>query len=1322
MAAAPSSLGTQFREELSCSICLGLLTRPKVLPCQHTFCQDCLQDLASRRVPLQCPNCRQQVRLPPQGIAGLPDNHLVTSLCERLQNQATLSGETREQPQSGDRCSFHPSEEVKLYCKQCNMPVCTECCEEGHDGHPTTGLKKAAQEKRSTVQALINEGRNILESHCGFIRGLREQEKTLNEQKQQTDNSITQAYNQMVQKLTQRKDLLLAESLQNHSKNVEKMQTERDRVLADVNELSAACDRAEHEMEQGGVEFLSQETALTEVVGKYRGKAAPTPVQTQPAVFQPTDAPVPVLGHVTVQSLPSAPIPAALAPIPAALAPIPAAPAPIPAAPAPIPAAPAPIPAAPAPIPAAPAPIPQAPAPIPAAPAPIPQAPAPIPAAPAPRGTGHHHGDHREGEHQSPRVTFGGEGSETGQFDWPRGVAVSEEGEIFVADRGNQRIQVFTLQGTFVRQFPTVVSGGEKMEPSDVALDGEGNLWVVGWTYSADFAVQYNKQGRALRKFDLQETGWYRGVAVDTRRNHILITQTTGDLGNTQGEVLVYSPDGTLVRTVEGNWRNLPLRRRGMKRAHYITLDGGGNILVSDCDNHCVHVCNEDGQFLFQFGSEGSGEGQLNYPRGICTDRAGNIIVADSGNGCVEMFDKTGKFLKHIATDMAGLQAVAMATQGQLVMTCADPGNDIHTVSIFNNYWWGCHLHDKTTMAAAPLSLGTQFREELSCSICLELFTRPKVLPCQHTFCQDCLQDLASRRVPLQCPNCRQQVRLPPQGVAGLQDNLMAANMCERLQNQAALSGETKEQPQSGNRCSFHPSEEVKLYCKQCNMPVCSECCEEGHDGHPTTGLRKAAQERRSTIQALINEGRNILESHCGFIRGLREEEKTLNEQKQQRDNSIIQAYNQMVQKLTERKDQLLSESRQNHSENLDRIQTERDRVLADVNELSAACDRAEQELEQGWAEFLSQQTALTEVVGKYRGKAAPTPVQTQPAVFQPTDTPVPVLGHVTVPESVSSAPIPAAPAPIPAAPAARSTGHHLGNQRQGEPQSPRVTFGKRGSGAGQFEDPTGVTVSDEGEIFVADRGNQRIQVFTLQGTFVRQFPTVVSGGWKMFLTLMSGGLEMEPYSVTMDGKGNLWVVGGIRSTDHDFAVQYNKQGRVLGKIDLQKTGEIRGVAVDTWRNHILITQTTGHWDNRHGEVLVFRPDGTSVRTVGQQQGMKFPWYITVDGEGRILVSDWGNNCVHVYNGNGQFLFKFGGEGRGEGQLKLPRGICTDRAGNIIVAAWLNSRVEMFDKTGKFIKHITTDEKGLQAVAMAAQGQLVVTYDENNAVSIFHNY
>ncbi|XP_078691726.1 protein brain tumor-like [Branchiostoma floridae x Branchiostoma belcheri] len=120
---------------------------------------------------------------------------------------------------------------------------------------------------------------------------------------------------------------------------------------------------------------------------------------------------------------------------------------------------------------------------------------------------------------------------------------------------------------------------------------------------------------------------------------------------------------------------------------------------------------------------------------------------------------------------------------------------------------------------------------------------------------------------------------------------------------------------------------------------------------------------------------------------------------------------------------------------------------------------------------------------------------------------------------------------------------------------------------------------------------------------------------------------------------------------------------------------------------------------------------------------MAWPWYITVDGEGNILVSDKDNHHVYVYNEDGQFLFKFGGRGSGEGQLDFPRGICTDGAGNIIVADWGNKRVEMFDKKGIFLKHIATDMKSPWAVAMAPQGQLIVTDTKEHTVTVFkHSY
>ncbi|XP_066270089.1 tripartite motif-containing protein 3-like [Branchiostoma lanceolatum] len=612
-------------------------------------------------------------------------------------------------------------------------------------------------------------------------------------------------------------------------------------------------------------------------------------------------------------------------------------------------------------------------------------------------------------------------------------------------------------------------------------------------------------------------------------------------------------------------------------------------------------------------------------------------------------------------------------------------------------------------MAAAPSSLGTQIREELSCSICLELFTRPKVLPCQHTFCQDCLRDHAERGVTFQCPNCRQQVKLPSKGVAGLPDNHIVANLCERLQTQATLSEETREQPQSGNRCSFHPSEEVRLYCKQCQVPICHECFEATHDEHPTMSLRKAIQQRRGPVRDLITEGRNILEVYCSFIRGLREEEKNLDGQKQETDSKIKEAYrqacDQVIQKLTEEKDHLLSEVETKHRENKGAVQSQRDAVLTDVAELSSACDGAERDMAREDREFLSRKSKLDDIVAKFREKTVPLRVPTLPAVFEPTEKFTCTLGKVTVPGATKRGAV------------ATAMGHHHGNQSYPVVPIQRLEFGERGSEPGQLTGPTGVTVSEEGEIFVSDGENGRIQVFTLQGTFVRQFPTVTPGGEQMY-----------PGDVAMDGEGNLWVVGNTIESVL-YMVQYDQQGRVLRKFDQQETGQIRGVAVDTRRNHILITKTTGdngdedanNEDNSQGEVQVFRPDGTLVRTVGQQQGVKYPVRITGDREGNLIVSDTGNHCVYVYNEEGQFLYKFGGEGSGEGQLLGPMGICTDRAGNIIVADRWNCRVEMFDKTGKFLKHITTDMDGPVAVAMTPQGQLVVTDIEDMTVTIFNH-
>ncbi|XP_013080981.1 tyrosine-protein kinase SRK2-like isoform X1 [Biomphalaria glabrata] len=88
-----SSLKEKLQEDfLSCKICLEPLKRPKALPCLHSFCELCLQDYARRNPGNQpgyfpCPMCRKSTQVPLSGVSGFPDNFILLSLADTIQEE-----------------------------------------------------------------------------------------------------------------------------------------------------------------------------------------------------------------------------------------------------------------------------------------------------------------------------------------------------------------------------------------------------------------------------------------------------------------------------------------------------------------------------------------------------------------------------------------------------------------------------------------------------------------------------------------------------------------------------------------------------------------------------------------------------------------------------------------------------------------------------------------------------------------------------------------------------------------------------------------------------------------------------------------------------------------------------------------------------------------------------------------------------------------------------------------------------------------------------------------------------------------------------------
>lgn len=83
-------------------------------------------------------------------------------------------------------------------------------------------------------------------------------------------------------------------------------------------------------------------------------------------------------------------------------------------------------------------------------------------------------------------------------------------------------------------------------------------------------------------------------------------------------------------------------------------------------------------------GSEGSANGQLKFPRGVCVDQQGNVIVADRNNDRVSMFSESGRFLCNLLTKDDGLKApygISITIAGQLAIT--ESGNNRAGFKVF---------------------------------------------------------------------------------------------------------------------------------------------------------------------------------------------------------------------------------------------------------------------------------------------------------------------------------------------------------------------------------------------------------------------------------------------------------------------------------------------------------------------------------------------------------------------------------------------------------------------------------------------------------------
>ena len=140
-----------------------------------------------------------------------------------------------------------------------------------------------------------------------------------------------------------------------------------------------------------------------------------------------------------------------------------------------------------------------------------------------------------------------------------------------------------------------------------------------------------------------------------------------------------------------------------------------------------------------------------------------------------------------------------------------------------------------------------KLEDQLNCLICLDIYTDPKLLECNHVFCRDCLVGLAGRNPQgLPCPTCRWVTPIPPAGVAGLQPAFRTNHLLEILQEHKKVKQDILYCPQQHNR-------ELELYCETCEELICLQCTIQQHNGHQYNLIGEVFEKHKQEIMSSLN-------------------------------------------------------------------------------------------------------------------------------------------------------------------------------------------------------------------------------------------------------------------------------------------------------------------------------------------------------------------------------------------------------------------------------------------------------------------------------------
>jgi DNA-binding beta-propeller fold protein YncE len=229
-------------------------------------------------------------------------------------------------------------------------------------------------------------------------------------------------------------------------------------------------------------------------------------------------------------------------------------------------------------------------------------------------------------------TSWGSAGQADGQFQEPWGIAVAPNGNVYVADTWNHRVQYFDSSGKFLGKWGrlgdakgrTDADQGVFWGPRSIAISSGGDVYVTDtgnkrvqvFGLDGSFKRMFGGEGAAPGQFKEQV-----GVALDSQGN-VWVADTWNN------RIQKLSPEGAplLQIPVQGGWES-----QNVTNKPYLAVDPGGRVIASFPDQARLVVFGADGQRLQEIPLPGNGS-----PVGVAVASDGRLLVADARGNVVD--------------------------------------------------------------------------------------------------------------------------------------------------------------------------------------------------------------------------------------------------------------------------------------------------------------------------------------------------------------------------------------------------------------------------------------------------------------------------------------------------------------------------------------------------------------------------------------------------------------------------------------------------------------------------------------------------------------